>query len=124
MFDAGLAILLGEGLLNTLKAAVLAMVLSLVIGTLLAVDPDHRARAGTAGSVVGVIELLRGIPVVIAIFFAARVLPEVGVDLAAALVPRHRTDRVQLRGHRRDRPRRACRRCPRGQTRGGATPSA
>jgi glutamate transport system permease protein len=32
-------------------------------------------------AIVGVIELLRGIPVVIAIFFAARVLPEFGIDL-------------------------------------------
>jgi glutamate transport system permease protein len=32
--------------------------------------------------VVSVIELLRGVPVVMAIFFASRVLPEVGVDLS------------------------------------------
>jgi glutamate transport system permease protein len=32
-------------------------------------------------SVIGTIELLRGVPVVLSIFFAARVLPELGVDL-------------------------------------------
>ncbi len=73
--------LLGQGLVNTLVAAVLAMVFSLVIGTLLAVTRLTSA-AWYRWAVVGVIELLRGVPVVIAIFFAARVLPEFGVDLS------------------------------------------
>ena len=73
--------LMGQGLLNTLLAAVLAMAFSLVIGTALAVTrlvsaPWYR------WAVVGVVELLRGVPVVIAIFFAARVLPELGVHLS------------------------------------------
>lgn len=73
--------LMGEALQNTLQAAVLAMVFSLVIGTLLAVSRITAARWYRWG-VVGLIELLRGVPVVIAIFFAARVLPEAGVDLS------------------------------------------
>jgi glutamate transport system permease protein len=72
--------LLWEGLQNTLKAAGLAMLFSLVIGTLLAVTRITAAR-WYRWAVVGLIELLRGIPVVIAIFFASRVLPELGVDL-------------------------------------------
>ena len=72
--------LLGQGLLSTLTAAALAMVFSLVIGTLLAVTrlvsaPWYR------WAVVGLVELLRGIPVVIMIFFAFRVLPSFGLDL-------------------------------------------
>ena len=73
--------LLGQGLANTLVAAALAMVFSLVIGTLLAVTRLTSA-AWYRWAVVGVIELLRGVPVVIAIFFAARVLPVFGVDLS------------------------------------------
>lgn len=73
--------LLGQGLLATLVAAALAMAFSLVIGTLLAITrlvsaPWYR------WAVVGVIELLRGVPVVIAIFFASRVLPSFGIDLS------------------------------------------
>ncbi|WP_219418068.1 amino acid ABC transporter permease [Pseudonocardia nigra] len=72
--------LLANGLQNTLVAAALAMVLSLVIGTVLAVirltsAPWYR------WAVVGVVELFRGLPVVVLIFFASRVLPEIGVDL-------------------------------------------
>jgi glutamate transport system permease protein len=72
--------LLWEGLKRTLQAAALAMLFSLVIGTLLAVT-RITAAAWYRWAVVGLIELLRGIPVVIAIFFASRVLPELGVDL-------------------------------------------
>jgi glutamate transport system permease protein len=72
--------LLWEGLLRTLKAAVFAMAASLVIGTLFAV-----LRISSAlwyrWAVIGVLEVLRGIPVVIAIYFSARVLPELGVEL-------------------------------------------
>jgi glutamate transport system permease protein len=73
--------LLREGLVNTLRAAVLAMLFSLLVGTLVAVlrvtaSPWYRWL------VVIVVEIFRGIPSVIAIFFAARVLPEAGVDLS------------------------------------------
>ncbi len=71
---------LGRALLNNIIAAVLAMALSLVIGTLLAVTRVTSAR-WYRWAVVGVIELFRGLPVVIAIFFAYRVLPELGVEL-------------------------------------------
>lgn len=72
--------LIGQGLGNTLGAAALAMVFSLVLGTGLAVSrltsaPWYR------WAIIGLIELLRGVPVVIAVFFASRVLPEFGVDL-------------------------------------------
>lgn len=73
--------LLLDGLVKTLQAAALAMAFSLVIGTLLAVTrfvsaPWYR------WAVVGLVEFLRGVPVVLAIFFASRVLPEVGIDLS------------------------------------------
>ncbi len=73
--------LLGDALVNTLVAAGLAMAFSLVIGTLLAVT-RLTANRYYRWLVVGFIELFRGIPVVITIFFAARVLPELGVDLS------------------------------------------
>lgn len=73
--------LLGEGVANTLLAAALAMAFSLAIGTLLAITRITSA-AWYRWAVVGLIELLRGIPVVIAIFFASRVLPELGVNLS------------------------------------------
>lgn len=72
--------LLGQALVNTLLAAVLAVVFSLVLGTFLAVSRITSAR-WYRWAIIGLIELLRGIPVVLTIFFAARVLPELGVDL-------------------------------------------
>jgi glutamate transport system permease protein len=71
---------LGRALGNNIIAALLAMALSLIIGTLLTVtrltsSPWYR------WAVVGVIELFRGLPVVIAIFLAYRILPELGVQL-------------------------------------------
>jgi glutamate transport system permease protein len=69
------------GMRATLAAAGWAIVLSLSLGTLLAVS---RITAGRwyRWAVVSVIEFLRGVPVVMAVFFASRVLPEVGVDLS------------------------------------------
>lgn len=71
---------LGGGLGRTLLAAVLAIGISLVLGVVLAT-----VRVTSAPwyrwAVVGLVELLRGVPVVLAIFFAARVLPELGLDL-------------------------------------------
>lgn len=71
------------GLRATLAAAVWAMVFSLVLGTVLAVT-RITARPWYRWLVVSAIELLRGVPVVMAIFFASRVLPEVfdGLDLS------------------------------------------
>jgi glutamate transport system permease protein len=69
-----------QGFLHNLQAAALAMLFSLTIGTLLALT-RVTTTARVRWLVVGFIELFRGIPVVIAIFFASRVLPEFGIDL-------------------------------------------
>ena len=69
------------GMRATLAAAVWAMVLSFTLGTLMAVT-RITARPWYRWLVVSVIEVLRGVPVVMAIFFASRVLPEVGVNLS------------------------------------------
>jgi glutamate transport system permease protein len=71
---------LGLALLHNIEAAVLAMVFSLLLGTVLALTRISVPRWGR-WSVVVPVEFFRGLPVVIAIFFAARVLPELGVDL-------------------------------------------
>ncbi|HEX8498605.1 MAG TPA: amino acid ABC transporter permease [Actinomycetales bacterium] len=73
--------LLGEGLLATLKAAALAIVLSLAIGSVIGVARMMLGRWSRV-PLVGLVELLRGLPVVITIYFVSRVLPEVGVDLS------------------------------------------
>jgi glutamate transport system permease protein len=69
------------GLRATLAAAGWAMLFSVTLGTLLAVTRITAAR-WYRWLVVSVIEFLRGVPVVMAIFFASRVLPEVGVRLS------------------------------------------
>lgn len=71
---------LGLALLNNIEAAVLAMVLSMLLGTVLAVTRISLPRWGR-WTVVAPMEFFRGLPVVIAIFFASRILPELGVDL-------------------------------------------
>jgi glutamate transport system permease protein len=68
------------GLANTLQAAGLAIVLSLFLGTILAVTRIG-AKRSYGWLIVGLIETLRGVPVVLAIFFASRVLPQFGIDL-------------------------------------------
>jgi glutamate transport system permease protein len=72
--------LLGIGIMNTIKAAAIAMVLSVVLGTLIAVA---RLSLGKTGRIplIGLVELLRGLPVVLLIYFGVRVLPDLGVDL-------------------------------------------
>lgn len=72
--------LLWAGIQRTLLAAVLAIVASLVLGTVVAV---LRISAGRwwRMPIVGVVEVLRGAPVVIMIYFAARVLPDTGLRL-------------------------------------------
>ena len=72
---------LGVGLLTTVQAAGITLVLALAIGTVLAVlrvtsAPWYRWL------VVGLVELLRGLPVVVTIYFASRVLPEIGISLS------------------------------------------
>lgn len=73
--------IIGEGLVNTLKAAVLAMLLSVVIGTLITVTRLSLGRTGRL-PLIGLVELLRGVPVVVSIYFASRVLPDVGLSLS------------------------------------------
>jgi glutamate transport system permease protein len=70
---------LGHGLARTLLAAVLAITFSLIIGTVLSVG---RMMAGRTGRLplVGVIELLRGLPVIVTIYIVWRVIPEWGLD--------------------------------------------
>lgn len=73
--------LLGEGIVNTIKAAVVAMVLSIVLGTLIAVARLSVGRAGRL-PLIGAVEIFRGLPVVILIYIGVRVLPDVGIDLS------------------------------------------
>ena len=71
---------LGEGLANTVLAAALTLVFALTIGTLLVVLRLASTRA-FRWIIVSIIELFRGLPVVITIYFASRVLPEIGISL-------------------------------------------
>ena len=71
---------IGKGALATLAAAVLAIAFSLVIGGVVGVARMMLGRRSRM-PIVALIELLRGLPVVITIYFASRVLPELGVDL-------------------------------------------
>lgn len=69
------------GITNTLLAAALAIAFSLVLGTLLTTVRLLLGRYSRL-PVVLLAEVLRGAPVVVLIYFAARVLPQVGVDLS------------------------------------------
>jgi glutamate transport system permease protein len=73
--------LIGEGIVNTIKAAVIAMTLSVVIGTLIAVARLSLGRVAQI-PLIGFVELFRGLPVVILVYFGVRVLDDVGVDLS------------------------------------------
>jgi len=72
--------LLAKGVLATLTAAVLAIAFSLIIGGVTGVARIMLVRRSRM-PIVALIELLRGLPVVITIYFASRVLPEFGVNL-------------------------------------------
>jgi glutamate transport system permease protein len=93
---------LGFGIKNTLIAAALAIVTSLVVGTLLAVlriqlkELNKRRFVGLSSPVAYLlrglsvalsavtrvcVEVFRGLPVVLTIFFVARGLPEFGVSM-------------------------------------------
>ena len=73
--------LIGKGLANTLRAAVLSVLLSLVIGTALGVLRIMSGR-WTRLPLVGLIELLRGLPVVLSIYLVSKLLPQTGLDLS------------------------------------------
>ncbi len=72
--------LFGIGIMNTVKAAAIAMTLSIVLGTLIAVARLSLGRIGRI-PLIGLVELLRGLPVVVLVYFGVRVLPDIGVDL-------------------------------------------
>jgi glutamate transport system permease protein len=95
---------IGEGFANTLIAAGMAIVASVIFGTALAVlrfrlyELAHGGRGSTASrrTMLGLgralnlltkvfVEFFRGLPVVITIFFVARALPEYGIDLSARM---------------------------------------
>ncbi|TFV61958.1 amino acid ABC transporter permease [Geodermatophilus sp. DF01-2] len=78
-FDAVWRLLL-EGVVNTLKAAAIAMTLSIVLGTLIAVARLSLGRTGRI-PLIGLVEVFRGLPVVVLVYFGVRVLPDVGVPL-------------------------------------------
>jgi len=69
------------GLSTTLQAAALTIVFSLVLGTLVTIVRLLTGRLARTPLVI-VLEVLRGAPVVILIFFTARLLPTVGIDLS------------------------------------------
>lgn len=73
--------LLGGGAIATMKAAFLAVVFSGLFGLFLGACRMFFAPQWR-WPLIGVIELLRGTPVVIAIYFASRVMPTVGMDLS------------------------------------------
>ena len=73
--------LIGDGFVNTMKAAALAIAFSLTVGTVVGVARLMLGR-WTRLPLVGLIELFRGLPVVISIYFASRVLPDLGVNLS------------------------------------------
>jgi len=72
--------LLGKGVLATLIAAVLAIVLSLVIGTLLGTTRLLLGRYQRI-PLIALIELLRGLPVVVTIFYVYTLVQSLDIDL-------------------------------------------
>ncbi|MEO6882345.1 MAG: amino acid ABC transporter permease [Mycobacteriaceae bacterium] len=73
--------LIGMGLWNTIRAAAVAIVLSLLIGTVIAVLRLSLGRVGRV-PVVALIELLRGLPVVITILLVYTLVTSYNVDLS------------------------------------------
>lgn len=71
---------LGDGLVRTLVAAVLAIILSIGIGVALGMA---RVSAGKVGRVplIAVIELLRGLPVILSIYLVSRLADELRVGI-------------------------------------------
>lgn len=73
--------LLAEGLLKTATAAALAITLSLVVGTLVGVTRMMLGKAA-ALPLVGLIELLRGLPVVVTIFYVYVLTRSLDIDIS------------------------------------------
>jgi glutamate transport system permease protein len=73
--------LLARGLLATLRTALLAMVLSMLVGALLVVGRLSR-RSWLARATGGWVELFRGVPLLLLILFVFLGLPAVGVTVS------------------------------------------
>lgn len=73
--------LIGLGLIATLTAAALAIVFSLVLGTLIGTARMLLGK-GARIPLVGMIELLRGLPVIVTIFYVYILIRSVGVDIS------------------------------------------
>jgi glutamate transport system permease protein len=71
---------LGTGLRATMIAAVLAIIFSLVFGTILGVARMMTGRVGRV-PLVALIELLRGLPVIVMIYIVYRVFPDWGLNV-------------------------------------------
>jgi glutamate transport system permease protein len=73
--------LIGRGLVATLRAAAVAMVLSMAVGAVLAVGRLSR-RAWVARPAGAWVELFRGLPLLLLIFFLFLALPAVGITIS------------------------------------------
>ena len=73
--------LIGRGLAATLRAAVVAMVLSMAVGAVLAIGRLSR-RAWVAGAAGVWVELFRGLPLLLLILFLFLGLPAAGVTIS------------------------------------------
>jgi glutamate transport system permease protein len=71
--------LFGQGIGYTLQAAAFAIVFSLLLGVLIAVARLQLGRTARI-PLVGVVEVLRGAPVVILVYLCIQVLPTIGLD--------------------------------------------
>ena len=78
--ESGVPQALGRAMLNTLRAAAIAMALSMLIGAFLAAGrlSDH---AWVRAPVSVVVQFFRGIPLLLLIFFAFLGLPRLGINL-------------------------------------------
>jgi glutamate transport system permease protein len=78
--EAAVLRFLWQGLLNTLRAALAAMGLALVVGAFLALG--RLARTGPVRWVAGAwVEFFRAVPLLLLIYFAGLGLPKYGIDL-------------------------------------------
>lgn len=79
--DGAVQRLIGRGLVATLRAAVVAMALSIAVGAMLAVGRLSR-RSWVAGLAGVWVELFRGLPLLLLILFLFLGLPAVGVTIS------------------------------------------
>ncbi|ABW10676.1 polar amino acid ABC transporter, inner membrane subunit [Parafrankia sp. EAN1pec] len=80
--EPDLRTLLWEGLLDTLRAAATGMVLAVAVGTALAFARQSNRRLVSIPAT-AVVEMLRGLPLLMLIFFAYLGLPQLGINLSA-----------------------------------------